>query len=119
MLEKSKRHANKVLIFFMNVLLMVVAILVIKQKEDSKRQDGAQNELEKENSSLANENLKLKNDLETLKGSLGNLESGAAIEENSVSPLNLSPSGAASSVNAGSGPAVPVVPPSNSTTKTS
>jgi len=88
MTGKIGKHINKILVFMLNLLLMAIAVLVIKQKEEAKKSSVAQDELKNNNSFLDEENAKLKNDLESLKGVLNSLESKVIIDEPVPPPDN-------------------------------
>jgi hypothetical protein len=143
MTRKIGKHITKILVFMLNLLLMAIAVLVIKQKEDAKKTATAQDELKNSNSFLDEENTRLKNDLDSLKGILKTLEANVIetdsaslpvsnTENTSVSPSdpapasasnintsNTVPSQAAPSTGTATAPSTKTSPASNSKTKTS
>jgi hypothetical protein len=80
MLYKVKKHINKILVFALNFLLMAIAILVIKEKDQARLSEKKQNDLLIDNSSLSDENAVLRGELQSFKGILkGVLESSESI----------------------------------------
>lgn len=87
MLEKSKKHANKILVFFLNFLLMAIAVLAIKQKDDSKKNAEAQGDLQSMNAVLSDENTELNNDLQGL-GDVPNSQNSKILPDKNASAVN-------------------------------
>jgi len=87
-----RKHINKILVFAVNLLLMMVAILVIKQKDEAKKALQAQDSLAEDNSAVLNENERLKSELESLKGVLEGLSAKISEPENIVVPDAVQPS---------------------------
>jgi len=132
MLEKAKKHINKILVFALNLLLMVIALLMIKEKDQARHSAETQNNLLNNNSSLSNENSFLKDELQSLKGIVEEIKSIPAGEEKKAEvPDNVgvqapsiptskvvSPPAAPFQISTSS-PVTKSVPSSNSKTKTS
>jgi len=132
MLEKAKEHINKILVFALNLLLMIVALLMIKEKDQARLSEKKQNDLLNDNSFLSNENSFLKDQLQSLKGIVEEIKSIPASEDKNLgAPDNVNvpaPSAAVSKVvpppaapipASVSPPAIKSAPASNSKTKTS
>jgi hypothetical protein len=79
-----KKHLNKILVFSLNFLLMLVAILVIKEKDQARLSEKQQNDLLDSNASLSNENSALKNELQSLKRVVEDVKSAITGEEQKV-----------------------------------
>lgn len=76
-----KKHLNKILVFSLNLLLMAVAILVMKEKDQVRLSEKKQNDLLNNNASLSNENAALKNELQSLQGVAEEIKSAVTGEE--------------------------------------
>jgi len=86
-----RKHASKILVFMVNLLLMVVAILVIKEKDEAKKANQAQDNLTKDNSTILNENENLKQELESLKGVLQEIGTKIGVPEKLIVPDVVAP----------------------------
>lgn len=72
-----RKHLSKILVFFLNLLLMTVAVLVIENRDQEKKVANTENSLREENNTL-------KTELSSLKGALQNFELQA---EQAVEPI--------------------------------
>ena len=70
MLGKAKKRINKILVFVLNLLLMAIAILLIKEKDQARLSEKKQNDLLIDKASLSEENAVLKSELQSFKGIL-------------------------------------------------
>jgi hypothetical protein len=84
MLANVKKHINKILVLALNFLLMAIAILVIKEKDQARLSEKKQNDLLNDNASLSDENAALKNEIQSFRGTLEGNEPIPAEEENKV-----------------------------------
>ena len=77
MLEKIRNHSGKIFIFVVNLFLMMIAIFVIKDKDQTKRAIETQKNILDENSTL-------KVELQSLKGVLNEINSVLSVEETAI-----------------------------------
>jgi hypothetical protein len=130
MLGKVKKHLNKILVFALNLSLMGIVLLVIKERDQEKRSLETQNDLSDTNSSLSDENSVLKDELQSLQGVIQEIESIPANVEKKVeapSSANTQAQNPASNISSppiappasAKTPSTKSIPASNSQTKTS
>jgi hypothetical protein len=83
-LEKFKKHTSKILIFVVNLLVMAIAVLIIKNKDWENKALKAQNNLLNEKESLSSENENLNIELNSLRGVVEEISAQDAILENAT-----------------------------------